>query len=308
MNTEDSVKLTAPDVHGVVVIDKPDGITSHDAVNRVRRLFGTRRVGHTGTLDPMATGVLVVCVGQATRIAEYLAGERKEYEAGVTFGLETESQDSTGRPIREADAAHLSRESIEGILPRFRGGIQQIPPMVSAVHHEGKRLYELARQGLEVERAARPVQIHRLELKEFEPGPHPRAILEVECSAGTYIRTLAADLGAALGAGGTMHSLRRTRSGVFTLADSFTLEELEERKSRNVLRDVLKSIARALADWPTVTLTPEEAACILHGQAIMRPIREAAPHLMLSETGKAMAIAEVRQDGMLAPTKVFLAS
>ena len=188
-------------------------MTSHDVVGVARKLFRTKRVGHTGTLDPDATGVLVLCLGNATRLAEYLSAARKHYVADVVFGIETDSQDASGQVVAERDAAHLTQADVNAILPAFRGAIQQVPPMVSALHHEGQRLYDLARQGIMVERAARAVQIDELELTASIPGAHPTARLEITCSTGTYIRSLAADIGAAAGVGGMMQTLRRTWVG-----------------------------------------------------------------------------------------------
>ena len=207
------MKKKPSEYNGIVVVDKPMGVTSHDVVDAARRLYHTRRVGHTGTLDPDATGVLVLCLGYATRLAEYLSASRKNYIAEVKFGVESDSQDASGEIVAERDASHFSESDLRALLPRFRGTIEQVPPMVSALHHEGKRLYELAREGITVEREARPVQIDRLELLEFAAGTHSVAKIEITCSTGTYIRTLAADLGEAAGTGALMQSLRRTWVG-----------------------------------------------------------------------------------------------
>ena len=293
---------------GVLVIDKPPGVTSHDVVSRIRRLFGMKRVGHTGTLDPMATGVLVICLGQATRIAEYLTAERKVYRAGVTFGIETDSQDATGRTIRETDASHLDKDSIERALAGFRGVIEQVPPMVSAIHHEGKRLYQLARKGLEVERKPRTVEIYGLDLTGFEAGAQAGATLEVECSTGTYIRTLAADIGAAVGTGAMLQSLRRTRVGSFTLSEAATLEELEERKQRDELSESVRSIREALSMWPSVTLDQEALNRIRQGQPVEAHTSNLGLHLLLDGAGAVAAVAELRADGLFAPIKVLTES
>jgi tRNA pseudouridine55 synthase len=289
----------------LVVIDKPPGMTSHDVVNRVRRLFGIRRVGHTGTLDPMATGVLVVCLGQATRIVEYLAADHKVYVAGVTFGVQTDSQDATGVVTAETDSSALMEEDLRRALEGFRGLIRQVPPMVSAVHHEGKRLYELARKGMEVERAAREVEIYRLDLVDFEPGPRAVATLQVECSTGTYIRTLAADIGEALGVGASLHSLRRTRAGRFTLNESVTLELLEELRLAGSLAGYVVSIPRALSNWPQVVISEEERQRVSHGMPVAFAWSASIPHLLVDCTGCAVAVAEPREPELLAPEKVF---
>lgn len=292
-------------ISGVVPIDKSGGMTSHDVVNRVRRLFGIRRVGHAGTLDPMATGVLVVCLGAATRIAEYLAASRKTYRAAVVFGVTTDTEDSTGHIIAESDASQLTEERLLAILPGFMGAIQQIPPMVSAVHHEGKRLYELAREGIEVERKPRDVNIHRLELLSFTPGRNPRAELEIECSAGTYIRTLAADIGQAAAVGAMMDSLQRTQSGRFTLADCSSLEVLAERKESAGLDSTVLTIADSLSDWQHFRLSADDMGRVLNGQSIAADSSIAETNvLLLDKAGNAVAVAESRQ-GRLHPIKVF---
>jgi len=258
--------------HGIVVLDKPAGMTSHDVVDRARRLFRTKRVGHTGTLDPDATGVLVLCLGQATRLAEYLSASRKHYVTTVVFGVETATQDASGAVIAERDAGFLTAERVAALLPRFRGTILQVPPMVSARHHQGKRLYELAREGVTVEREARPVEIYALEMTGFTPGTHPTATLEVTCSTGTYIRTLAADLGSALEVGGMMQTLRRTRVGderhAFALQDAHSLEDLQQRAEAGTLETVIVSLAQATAAWPQARLRPEQVARIRNGQEI----------------------------------------
>jgi tRNA pseudouridine55 synthase len=292
---------------GVVVVDKPQGITSHDVVDRIRRLFETRRVGHAGTLDPLATGVLAVCIGQATRIVEYLTAGTKEYVAEVVFGVTTNTQDSTGSVRSERDAAHLTEGAVRDALASFRGKIVQTPPMVSAAHYAGRRLYELARQGLEVEREARPVEIFRLEMTRFVAGVHPTATLEIACSTGTYIRALAADIGERLGVGGMMNALVRTRAGGFSLKDARTLEQLEALRAQGALRDCLRSIAEALSGWLQIVVTEEEERRIRQGQRIRADhVRIPAGSLCLLLNGSRRAVAVARaQAGHLAPIKVL---
>ena len=211
---------------GVLIVNKPTGMTSHDVVNRIRRLYNTKKVGHTGTLDPMASGVLVVLVGRAVKASELLVPDSKEYIAGLKLGITTDTQDITGNILSEYGGALPSPEEIKNILPSFTGKIMQTPPMYSALKVGGKKLYELARQGQTVEREAREIEIKELEYLgngEAENGH----IIRVVCSKGTYIRTLCEDIGSALGCGGTMSSLCRTRNGAFALRDSHTVEELE---------------------------------------------------------------------------------
>ncbi len=294
---------------GVVVIDKPSGMTSHDVVSRVRKIFGMKRVGHAGTLDPLATGVLVICLGQATRIVEYLTAATKEYVAGVAFGVTTDSEDVSGRILSESVTSGLTEDQVRTALASFRGRIRQIPPMVSAVHHQGKRLYELARQGIEVEREPREVEISKLELLDFCRGERAIATLEIECSSGTYIRTLAADIGAALGCGAIMTSLRRTRAGAFTVDEAVCLEQLEELKCKQDLERAVHSIPDALTEWTKIALNAEQAADF----ALGRPIQLTMPSshsfgglvLLLDCNQRPLGIARSNGDNQLAPVKVF---
>ena len=242
---------------GVVVIDKPAGTTSHDVVDRVREVFGTRKVGHGGTLDPDATGVLVIGVGRATRLLAYAQAGSKQYLAKARFGVTTSTQDASGE-VLERRPVHLSRELIEQALPSFRGEIHQIPPMVSAVRMGGERLYEKARRGEDVERRPRRVTIHSLDLVEFEGAGE--ATFEVACSSGTYVRTLIADLGEALGCGAHLERLRRTRAGGFTDADAVPLDELKV--------DALRPLADAVGDLPRLEVGATDAERVSHGQAL----------------------------------------
>lgn len=210
--------------NGILIIDKPQDWTSMDVCARLRRCLGERRIGHAGTLDPMATGVLPVFVGRATRAVEFASEGQKEYLAGLRLGLVTDTQDTSGAVLEERPAAVTPGE-LEAVLPRFRGPIQQVPPMYSAIKIQGKKLYELARKGREVERPPRPITIHSLTVEDVL-GPD-RFLLRVRCSKGTYVRTLCHDIGRALGCGGCMSALRRTMAAGFTLADAVTLERVQ---------------------------------------------------------------------------------
>jgi tRNA pseudouridine55 synthase len=288
---------------GVLIIDKPAGWTSHDVVARVRRLLRERRVGHTGTLDPFATGVLVVLVGRATRLAQFLSGAEKEYAARVRFGYATETGDLTGarldaspptKDVSEADAANAggrlcaawSVEEIEAALACLRGEIEQVPPMYSAKKVQGKKLYELARRGIEIERAAVRVTIHELEVLKMDEGGgawwHENSdgtcdlSLRVTCSAGTYIRVLAEDLGARLGAGAHLAALRRTRAGAFHLKEAATLERLAERVEAGTPDDLLITPSAALPQLAFVHLTAEDARRARHGAAVRVEAKDAS--------------------------------
>lgn len=215
----------------------------------LRRLAGTAQVGHTGTLDPPAAGVLPLCVGPATRLSEYLAGADKEYRAWIRFGVATDTLDATGRPLASAPADHLTAEQVASALGRFRGDIEQVPPLVSAVKVAGRKLYQAARAGIDVERPARKVRIDRLELLDWRPGAGaagPAALVHVVCSKGTYVRSLAADLGESLGTVAHLEFLLRTRSGLFPLERAVTWEELQDAASRP-------------GGWATVVRPPAEA-------------------------------------------------
>ncbi len=279
-----------PEPCGVTVIDKPGGVTSHDVVNRVRRHFGVKRVGHAGTLDPMATGVLVVCVGSATRIIEYLPTEPKVYEAAVTFGMRTDTQDVTGNVLDRNDASRLEARSVEAALAEFVGPIMQTPPMVSALQIGGKRLYALARQGTTVERTPRPITVHRLCLRDFVTGSHPVARISVECSAGTYVRTLAADIGDRLGCGAVLSELRRTRVGAFGIHEAQSLDAVPD----------LMPIERALSHLPFAEIADGAWADMLSGRSIDCPSameRSANGPTSSPDAAPDGPIALVRRDG-----------
>ena len=295
---------------GILNVSKPSGPTSHDVVQRIRGAAHTKRVGHAGTLDPIATGVLIICLGNATRIVEYLMDWRKCYRATAVFGAETDTEDATGEIIREADCSHLTREALEAVLPRFVGEILQTPPMVSAVHHEGQRLYELARAGKVVERAPRPVEIYSLSLVDFTPGGRPSATLDVECSKGTYIRTLCADIGKTLDCGAYMSALTRTAVGRFKVEDALSLEAIEQ----GPIEEFLISIDEALANMPEVHISEEDEHRIANG--VMLPV-EALSRAELPQIGNPVRIKSpsglvaigrlclVQGRVMLKPDKVF---
>jgi len=212
---------------GVLVVDKPSGMTSHDVVDRIRRLAGTRRVGHTGTLDPAATGVLVLCLGRATKLVTALQAGTKTYAAVVRLGVTTSSDDLDGEVLETTSAGHLVEDTVCGALGAFQGDLEQIPPMVSAIRIDGERLHTRARRGEVVDRPPRSVRVESIMLDHFTPGEQPEVGFLVACSAGTYVRSIARDLGAALGVGGTLASLRRLANGPFVAEEAVTLDALE---------------------------------------------------------------------------------
>jgi len=236
---------------GVICINKPEGFTSHDVVGKLRRLFGTRQVGHTGTLDPMATGVLTVMIGRAVKASEYLTAEDKSYIAGVRLGITTDTEDISGTVLTQfcGDLPQLSQ--VREAATRLTGDIMQTPPMYSALKVDGKKLVDLARKGVEIRREARPITVRKLQVEATERADE--YILNVECSKGTYIRTLCSDLGNILGCGAAMSSLNRTASGAFTLADSYTLEQVEEMSFEERL-STLCPIEKLFSDLPAVNL------------------------------------------------------
>ena len=282
-----------PDIDGVLVVDKPIGPTSHDVVATARRALRVRRIGHTGTLDPNASGVLPLVVGRATRLAQYLSGENKEYEATIRFGLSTDSYDSRGRIIEETGAAP-SREAIAAGLEPFRGEFDQMPPAYSAKSVRGERAYALARRAKPVALVPARVIVHELELLSFEP---PAARLRIVCSAGFYVRSLAHDLGRAVGTGAMLDSLRRTRSGAFTAAAALSFGVLASG-SIDALRGALIPMSGLLQQFPSVALTQEGVDRLTHGQEI-RPqdamagvLPQAAAVRLLSPSGTLLGVAK----------------
>lgn len=252
-------------MHGFLNIDKPAGLTSHDVVARVRRAARQKRVGHAGTLDPAATGVLVVALGAATRLIEYVQdATSKRYLATVRLGATTTTDDAEGELIASAPVPRLGAADLERALGHFRGEIMQVPPMYSALHHQGQRLHELARAGIVVERQARPVTIERLDLLDWAS---PLLTIDVMCSKGTYIRSLARDLGEVIGCGAFLEALRRTSVGAFTIESATPLARIEDQ-SVNIM-SILLPPERAVWDWPAVALDEEQARRARNGQPLV---------------------------------------
>ena len=248
---------------GVLILDKPAEFTSFDAVAVCRRLCHERKIGHTGTLDPMGTAVLPLLRGKATGAAALLEDTAKEYEAGFQLGVSTDTEDSTGKVLATSDTP-VSKEALEALLPRFRGEIMQVPPMYSAVSKDGKRLYELARKGIEVEREARPITIYRLELTGYDEKTR-EGTLRVSCSKGTYIRTLIADLAKAAGSLGVMTALRRTHACGFTLADAVTLDEARALSEAGTLEEKLRPVESLFVHLPEVAVSAAQAVRFQNG-------------------------------------------
>ena len=247
-------------MNGVLIVDKPEGMTSHDVVRRVRRLAATRRVGHAGTLDPMASGILPVAIGEGTRLVEFLMDGDKSYRTTLMLGEITDTQDAEGTIVERRPVVGITAEMVADACTAFLGDIEQVPPMYSALKRDGVPLYRLARQGVEVERQARRVRIHRIEVIEVAP---PLVTLEIDCTKGTYIRTLGHDLGLALGTGAHLCALRRTRCGVFGEADSLPLGQLE--KDGLAGSSAFSSLENVLRNVPVAELTVSAALRLLDG-------------------------------------------
>ena len=291
---------------GILIIDKPAGPTSHDVVNRVRRIFNTRKVGHAGTLDPFATGVMVVLVGKATRLAKFVDKDAKEYEATVRFGYATDTGDLTGERIGETGRSDISSSEIHSVLDRFHGEILQTPPMYSAKKVDGKKLYELARRGEEIERKAVPVTIHEISVVSRDDASGEHHTIRVRCSAGTYIRTLAEDIAKALGTAAHLTELRRTASGRFSLADSVPLDVLADEADP---ANRLLPIETLIGGLPHFVLNSERAKMTLNGLSSRVYGQEFAadePIAMFSEDGQLIAVGKYSADeNAIRPTLVL---
>ena len=283
-------------MNGIVIVDKPQGWTSQDVTARLRRVYATRRIGHGGTLDPMATGVLPVFVGRATRGVEFFEHAEKTYDTVLLLGRTTDTQDVTGATLAEK-AVHLSPADIERVLPRFRGDILQVPPMYSALKVNGKKLYELARKGQEVERQPRPITVFELTNLGFDGT---RLSLRVKCSKGTYIRTLCQDIGEALGCGGCMEALRRVRAGEYGIEDAVPLEQLLESETPE---RYLRSLDTMFAHCPAVTLTANQEKRCRNGNPFSSPLPQGT-YRAYSQSGEFLMLAKV-EDGTMTTIKSF---
>lgn len=284
---------------GIVVVDKPAGMTSHDVVARLRRIFGTRKVGHAGTLDPMATGVLVAGIERGTKLLAHLVAHDKVYAATIRLGAATTTDDAEGEVVSAADAAAVSEEAVQRGVDTLTGDIMQVPAKVSAIKVGGRRAHELAREGVEVELPARPVTVHSFDiLGAHREGSFLDVDVRVHCSSGTYIRSLARDLGADLGVGGHLTALRRERVGSFTLDDAHELPHLEKHPALSLNLD--QAVTRA---WPTLEVTAEEYAALAMGKWL-EPRGLRGVHVAVGPDGRAVAL--VKEQGKRLAT-VFVA-
>lgn len=292
-------------ISGALVIDKPVGMTSHDVVKVVRQGTGIRRAGHTGTLDPRASGVLVVLIGPAVRLSEFLSASDKRYQAILRFGVSTDTYDTEGVQVGETKSVdHLAEEDFQKILREYEGKIAQVPPAHSAIKVNGQKAYDLARRGEEVNLEPRMIDVYNLELLEWAP---PEAVIDVYASSGTYVRSLANDLGNDLGVGAHLTGLRRTKNGQFTLRDAVRLQELKESFEIGDWYKYLIPAAETLADWLTLELTPDDVDKIKHGHRIPAESGSSGWARGLSEQGDLIALLEVIEgEDFWQPRKVFV--
>jgi tRNA pseudouridine55 synthase len=294
---------------GILNINKPPTLTSYGVVARVKRLTGERRVGHTGTLDPAATGVLPVCLGQATRVVEFLMDTSKTYRAVIELGVATDTYDAAGNVVSRTDPSGATVSRLEQVLASFRGRISQTPPMYSALKHGGRPLYKLARAGVTIERQSRPVVIHRLDLVSWQP---PVVTLEIECGKGTYIRSLAHDIGQALGCGAHLKGLVRTRSGIFDISNAVSLPQLQEAVESNDWQRFLYPVDSVLQDVPSVTVDDSTEADMRNGKTLSIPVSESPSGeskfcRAYSPDGRFLGILRYLPDsGLWRPKKVFV--
>ena len=282
--------------NGIIAIDKPQGWTSQDVTARLRRVFNTRRIGHGGTLDPMATGVLPVFVGRATRGVEFFEHAEKTYEATIRLGLTTDTEDTSGEVLTQQEVS-LTEDEFLAVLPRFRGEIMQVPPMYSALKINGQKLVDLARKGKTVERQPRPITIHELECVDFS-GETAR--LRVRCSKGTYIRTLCKDIGEALGCGGCMAALRRVQAGEYTAAESVPLQQLLDSENPE---QYLRPVDSMFRNYPAVKLTPKQETRCRNGNSFSVSM-EAGTYRAYGQNGEFLMLAKV-EDGIMSTVKSF---
>ena len=293
-------------ISGVLLLDKPIGMTSNKALQEVKHLYKAAKAGHTGSLDPLATGLLPICFGEATKLSAFLLDADKHYRVRVRLGVTTTTADAEGDVLAEADPSGVSEAAVREVLGEFLGEQQQLPPMYSAIKHQGERLYKLARQGVEVEREPRTIHIHMLELRAFEL---PEFELDVHCSKGTYVRTLAEDIGKRLGCGAHVSGLRRTGVGPYDDRSMVTLEQVQDAfgdKRFEEMDDWLLPLESALAEWPEVKLTPDAAFYMQQGQPILVPNAPTSGWVRLyANQSDFLGVGQILDDGRVAPKRLM---
>lgn len=297
-------------IDGILVLDKPQRVSSNQALQNAKRLYFAAKAGHTGSLDPLATGVLPLCFGEATKFSQYLLDADKAYESTFVLGVATDSGDADGEVTSESDASAISKSDVAAALRRFEGEIEQVPSMFSAIKKDGQPLYKLARQGVEVERKARKVVVKTLELRAFRAGPRPEVDIYLECSKGTYVRSLAEDLGEALGCGAHVSALRRTMAGPFGIEDSVSINTLEALKAGGELQQLdslLLPADAALGALPLVRLSESSGYYMRQGQPVLVPNapRNGIVRVAL-ESGEFLGVGEILDDGRVAPRRLVV--
>jgi len=305
--TKSRVKRRGRPVNGILLLDKPQGITSNGALQQVKRLYGAEKAGHTGSLDPIATGVLPICFGEATKFSRYLLEADKRYLATLQLGVSTTTGDSEGEITWTRPVARRTREDVEFVLSKYIGEIEQIPSMFSAIKQNGQPLYKLARQGIEVERKARKIRIASLQLMEFDENV---LVLDIDCSKGTYVRTLAQDIGEDLGCGAHVAALRRLRAGPFEIDDSLTMSEVTcfKEQAQAVMDQALLSVSAAVSDWPRSVLSELTASYLMQGQPVQVPNSPVSGWVSLfsevEDDSNFIGVGEILDDGRIAPRRL----
>lgn len=298
-------RKTGRNISGILLLDKPLGITSNSALQGVKRLFDAQKAGHTGSLDPLADGLLPICFGAATKVSAFLLDADKHYQVRVKLGVTTTTADAEGEVLETRPVTGISAADIQRVISGFQGDIEQIPPMYSALKHNGDRLYKLARDGIEVERAARPVSIHSITMQNYAT---PEFDLEVHCSKGTYIRTLAEDIGKELGCGAHVSALRRTGVGPYGAEAMVTMEQIRQLAAEGfaAMDELLLPIDSALKGWPEVKLSPDGTFYLRQGQAVLVPNAPTEGMVRLyAADGAFMGVGEILDDGRVAPRRMM---
>ncbi|CAA0092785.1 tRNA pseudouridine synthase B [Halioglobus japonicus] len=297
-------------VDGILILDKPMGATSNRALQTVKHLYNAAKAGHTGSLDPLATGVLPLCLGEATKFSQYLLDADKAYQSTFVLGTTTDTSDAEGKELEVRDATGITESDVVTALQQFEGEIEQIPSMFSAIKQDGQPLYKLARKGLEVERKPRQVVIKTLQLLAFRGGEKPEVDIYMECSKGTYVRSLAEDLGQALGCGAFVSALRRTRAGPFDIEDSVTLNVLETLRDNGdfaVIDELLMPADAALGELPLVSLSESGGFYIRQGQPVMVPNAPRGGIVRVAlHSGEFLGVGEMLDDGRVAPRRLIV--
>jgi tRNA pseudouridine55 synthase len=295
-------------ISGVLLLDKPSGSSSNHALQKVKRLFGAAKAGHTGSLDPLATGMLPICLGEATKISAFLLDSDKRYLLQCQLGVTTTTGDAEGEVLDSWDVSAISEKDVKSVLPKFIGEIEQVPPMYSALKHNGERLYKLARQGIEVERKARKIMIYNIDFISLQRDDADRLILELEvsCSKGTYVRTLVEDIASELDCGAHITSLRRLSVGPYS-DEMVTIEQLTELAEQgfDALDECLKPVDSGVADWPDVHLSTDAAFYVRQGQPVMVPQAPTEGWVRIYDQNHFLGIGEIQDDGLVAPRRMI---